>query len=162
MQRIFGILTGIMLSLSASMAFAGGAGSGEFTGLSNHVTKGVVEVVKADDGWEIHLKDSFWFDGAPDPRVGFGKNGKFVDPTDFEPLRENVGAQVYKVPANRGTASRSRPRDRVRRGKVPAPRSEHSPPTARQSVRRASPGQKPVRNAAAPQAACLPDSLLSN
>ncbi|MEL6998559.1 MAG: DM13 domain-containing protein, partial [Pseudomonadota bacterium] len=30
----------------------------------------------------------------------FGKDGKFVDPTDFEPLRENSGSQVYKVPAN--------------------------------------------------------------
>lgn len=100
MKSITGILAGAALMLSANMAFAGGAGSGEFTGLSNHVTKGTVEVVKAGDGWEIHLKDSFWFDGAPDPRVGFGNDGKFVDPSDFEPLRENAGAQVYKVPAD--------------------------------------------------------------
>ena len=52
------------------------------------------------DGWEIHLKDDFTFDGAPDPRVGFGASGKFVAATDFEPLRSNSGAQVYKVPAN--------------------------------------------------------------
>ena len=100
MKALTGILAGAVLMMSAGMAFAGGAGSGSFTGLSNHVTKGEVAVVKTDDGWEIHLKDSFWFDGAPDPRVGFGKNGKFVDPTDFEPLRVNSGAQVYKVPAN--------------------------------------------------------------
>jgi hypothetical protein len=100
MKALTGILAGAALMMSASMAFAGGAGSGSFTGLSNHVTKGEVSVVKTDVGWEIHLKDSFWFDGAPDPRVGFGKNGKFVDPTDFEPLRNNAGAQVYKVPAN--------------------------------------------------------------
>lgn len=100
MKSITGILAGAALMLSAGAAFAGGAGSGEFTGLSNHVTKGAVEVVKAGDGWEIHLKDSFWFDGAPDPRVGFGNDGSFVDPTDFEPLRQNAGAQVYKVPAD--------------------------------------------------------------
>ena len=100
MRALTGILAGAALMMSASMAFAGGAGSGSFTGLSNHVTKGDVSVVKTDTGWEIHLKDSFWFDGAPDPRVGFGKGGKFVDPTDFEPLRSNSGAQVYKVPAN--------------------------------------------------------------
>ena len=100
MKALTGILAGAALMMSASMAFAGGAGSGSFTGLSNHVTKGDVSVVKTDAGWEIHLKDSFWFDGAPDPRVGFGKNGKFVDPTDFEPLRNNAGAQVYKVPAD--------------------------------------------------------------
>lgn len=100
MKAFTGFLTGAALMLSAGMAFAGGAGSGDFKGLSNHVTKGNVEVVKTDGGWEIHLKESFWFDGAPDPRVGFGKDGKFVDPTDFEVLRVNAGAQVYKVPAD--------------------------------------------------------------
>ena len=74
--------------------------AGTFTGDSNHVTKGGVQVVKADDGWQIVLKSDFWFDGAPDPRVGFGKGGKFVNPTDFEPLRQNAGEQVYKVPAD--------------------------------------------------------------
>ncbi len=93
-------IAALLLSLTATMSLAGGAGSGTFTGLSKHVTKGDVEVVQTDDGWEIHLKDTFWFDGAPDPRVGFGKDGKFVDPTDFEPLRANKGAQVYKVPAS--------------------------------------------------------------
>lgn len=100
MTRFAGILAGVALALGAGMAQAGGAGSGTFTGLSNHITTGGVEVVKADGGWEIHLKDDFTFDGAPDPRVGFGKNGTFVDPTDFEPLRKNAGAQVYKVPAD--------------------------------------------------------------
>ncbi|MEM7684562.1 MAG: DM13 domain-containing protein [Paracoccaceae bacterium] len=100
MKAITGLMVGAALFFSATAAFAGGAGKGSFTGLSNHVTKGDVEVIQTADGWEIHLKDSFWFDGAPDPRVGFGKDGKFVDPTDFEPLRENSGSQVYKVPAN--------------------------------------------------------------
>ncbi|MEM7744167.1 MAG: DM13 domain-containing protein [Pseudomonadota bacterium] len=84
--------------VASSLAFAGER-SGDFTGLSNHETRGTVEVVQTADGWEIHLKDNFWFDGAPDPRVGFGRDGKFVDPTDFEPLRQNAGAQVYKVPS---------------------------------------------------------------
>ena len=100
MKLIGAIATAIALSLSAGQSLAAGAGSGTFEGLSNHITKGSVEVVDTGRGWEIHLKDSFWFDGAPDPRVGFGKDGSFVDPTDFEPLRQNAGAQVYKVPAN--------------------------------------------------------------
>lgn len=99
MKAISGWLAGTALLFAASAAWAGGAGTGTFTGASGHVTKGEVEVVKTDGGWEVHLKDTFWFDGAPDPRVGFGNDGKFVDPTDFEPLRENAGAQVYKVPA---------------------------------------------------------------
>ena len=99
MKIVASTIAGLALLLTASVSWAGGAGSGTFTGLSKHVTKGGVEVVKTAEGWEIHLKDTFWFDGAPDPRVGFGRNGKFVDPTDFEPLRADSGAQVYKVPA---------------------------------------------------------------
>ena len=54
-------------------AFAGSK-SGSFVGQSNHVTKGGVTV----NGSNIQLESSFWFDGAPDPRVGLGKNGKFI------------------------------------------------------------------------------------
>ena len=100
MKRFAATAAGLTMLMMAPMSWAGGAGEGTFKGLSNHVTKGQVEVVNTGNGWEIHLKESFWFDGAPDPRVGFGKDGKFVDPTDFEPLRQNAGAQVYKVPAN--------------------------------------------------------------
>ena len=77
-----------------------GAGSGSFSGASGHATSGGVEVVQTAAGWEIHLKDDFSFDGAPDPRVGFGKGGTFTEGTDFEPLRQNAGAQVYTVPAD--------------------------------------------------------------
>ena len=99
-MKIFqGFAAGAVALAMAGAAQAGGAGSGTFSGLSGHETKGAVEVVQTAAGWEIHLKDSFWFDGAPDPRVGFGTGGKFTDPTDFEPLRANSGAQVYKVPA---------------------------------------------------------------
>ncbi|MEM9147907.1 MAG: DM13 domain-containing protein [Pseudomonadota bacterium] len=94
----FALAIAVPTVLSAP-ALAGGAGSGTFTGQSNHETRGAVTVVKAQGGWEIHLEDSFWFDGAPDPRVAFGTDGKFAKGTDFEPLRENAGKQVYKVPA---------------------------------------------------------------
>lgn len=97
-------------SLAAALIALGGAGvasaeghirAGGFSGLSNHVTSGGVTVVKTDGGgYEIQLAEDFYFDGAPDPRIGFGKNGKFVDLTDFEPLRKNEGAQTYIVPAS--------------------------------------------------------------
>ncbi|MEM7056728.1 MAG: DM13 domain-containing protein [Pseudomonadota bacterium] len=100
-MKIFaGFATGAVMLFASTMSWAGGAGSGTFTGLSNHITTGGVEVVQTDDGWEIRLGSDFTFDGAPDPRVGFGSNGSFVDPTDFEVLQSNSGAQVYKVPAN--------------------------------------------------------------
>ncbi len=72
--------------------------SGTFTGKSNHKTKGQVSVVKTDDGFQVVLEDSFWFDGAPDPKLGLGKNG-YDATTQFSPLQANSGKQVYKLPA---------------------------------------------------------------
>jgi len=92
---------GALLALAplAPLAAQAGEGEGRFAGRSGHETSGGVAVVETESGWEIRLQADFRFDGAPDPRVGFGRDGKFVDPTDFEALRENAGAQVYKVPA---------------------------------------------------------------
>ena len=100
MKTRLAFATAAMLAGLSTFAAADGAGSGTFSGLSNHITTGGVEVVQTDAGWEIRLAADFTFDGAPDPRVGFGRDGKFVDPTDFEVLRANAGEQVYKVPAN--------------------------------------------------------------
>ncbi|MEM6624587.1 MAG: DM13 domain-containing protein [Pseudomonadota bacterium] len=98
MKLLAGAALAAAMMVTAGLAQAG-AGTGSFKGLSNHITTGEVEVVETADGWEIHLKDSFSFDGAPDPRVGFGSAGTFAAGTDFEPLRSDSGAQVYKVPA---------------------------------------------------------------
>jgi hypothetical protein len=99
MRKITTMLLAGLIALPASIVMAG-EGTGSFTGASNHVTSGHVEVIKTSDGWEVHLKDDFSLDGAPDARVGFGSSGKFADATDFEPLRSITGAQVYKVPAD--------------------------------------------------------------
>ena len=97
-----------MKSIVAAAAFllaatsAGLAGtderSGSFSGLNGHTVTGAVTVIETADGWEIRLAEDFSFDGAPDPRVGFGRDGAFVDPTDFDRLRSNSGAYVYQVP----------------------------------------------------------------
>jgi hypothetical protein len=92
---------GAMLLLASGGAFAG-EGSGTFSGLSGHETSGGVEVARTDSGWEIRLGEDFSFDGAPDPRVGFGSAGSFAEGTDFEALRADSGAQVYRVPAGIG------------------------------------------------------------
>ncbi|MEM9765920.1 MAG: DM13 domain-containing protein [Pseudomonadota bacterium] len=90
-----------LLVFSSAASLADGPGrTGSFVGASNHIAKGEVTLVETETGWEIHLSESFWFDGAPDPRVGFGKNGRFADRTDFKPLGKNAGAQVYQVPAD--------------------------------------------------------------
>ena len=104
MKRLTAILIAALISLPAAPWMAGaamaGEGSGNFTGASGHETTGQVAVVKTADGWEVHLKDDFTFDGAPDPRVGFGASGKFAAETDFDPLQSKSGAQVYKVPSS--------------------------------------------------------------
>lgn len=85
---------------AAPASFADGAArSGTFTGASGHEASGGVEVVETDNGYEIRLGADFVFDGAPDPRIGFGNDGACVAETDFEELREDQGAQVYDVPA---------------------------------------------------------------
>jgi electron transfer DM13 len=97
MKNFAPVLLYVLIALAPALASASEV-TGTFTGASGHATTGSVEVVKTDDGWEVRLKDDFTFDGAPDPRVGFGIAGKFVALTDFEPLRSNSGAQIYKVP----------------------------------------------------------------
>jgi len=99
MAKYAAILLATLIALPPGTAMAG-EGMGSFTGVSGHTTTGQVAVVRTADGWEVHLKDDFSFDGAPDPRVGFGTAGKFAANTDFEPLRSKSGAQVYQVPAD--------------------------------------------------------------
>jgi hypothetical protein len=74
--------------------------SGTFKGASGHSTSGSVTVVKSENGLQVVLGDDFKFDGAPDARVGFGKNGKYDSKSHLELLRSNKGGQVYLVPAS--------------------------------------------------------------
>lgn len=75
--------------------------SGTFTGASDHITTGDVTITKNDDGTSTVTFDSnFSLDGAPDPRVGFGKDGKFVSLSDLGALKNLNGAQSYIVPAS--------------------------------------------------------------
>ncbi|SPH22068.1 hypothetical protein ASD8599_02815 [Ascidiaceihabitans donghaensis] len=88
-------------SLTTSAVAETVAASGTFTGASEHITTGVVQVIKQDDGSAlVVLGDDFSLDGAPDPRVGFGKDGAFVAATDLGKLENLNGKQVYKVPAS--------------------------------------------------------------
>jgi len=54
----------------------------------------------SDGGAVVILDSNFSLDGAPDPRVGFGKDGKFVDASDLGALTQKEGLQVYIVPAS--------------------------------------------------------------
>lgn len=81
------------VSMSAALADAG-----TFRGINNHTVSGGVSVEKRDEGYVIVLASDFDFDGAPDPRIAFGKDGSFAKDTDFEPLKADKGAQEYLVP----------------------------------------------------------------
>lgn len=72
---------------------------GSFVGASDHITTGGVEIVKTADGGAVVILDSdFSLDGAPDPRVGFGSDGTYVEASDLGELQNISGLQVYVVP----------------------------------------------------------------
>lgn len=73
--------------------------SGTFTGANDHITTGGVQIVKTADGGAVVILDSdFSLDGAPDPRVGLGRDGEYVAATDLGALQNLTGVQVYVVP----------------------------------------------------------------
>ena len=74
--------------------------SGSFTGASNHATSGGVTVTKTDAGLVVILAENFKFDGAPDPKVGFGNSGSYDSASQLSHLNSNSGRQVYKIPAS--------------------------------------------------------------
>lgn len=88
-----------LVVMAAGSAMAGGHGQiGNFEGASNHETTGRVEIVTKDGKTTVTLLSDFRFDGAPDPKVAFGKNG-FIKSTILGPLQSNSGKQTYEVPA---------------------------------------------------------------
>ncbi|WP_406647248.1 DM13 domain-containing protein [Aliisedimentitalea scapharcae] len=91
------VASGAALIISGPQAFA--AEGGHFEGRSKHITTGKVKIVKKDGGYVVELGNDFSLDGAPDPRVGLGKNGKYDPATDLGELRNLKGGQSYAVPA---------------------------------------------------------------
>jgi len=99
-RRSFLIGSATLMASTAlpTFALAGGHGRiGEFTGKSNHVTRGRAEVVTKNGNSQVILLDDFWFDGAPDPKVALGRNG-YDSATLMGPLKANAGKQTFDVP----------------------------------------------------------------
>ncbi len=71
--------------------------TGSFEGKSRHKVSGTVSVVAGSDGAELVLGKDFDFDGAPDPKLAFGKDG-YEATTLFSPLRKDKGTQRYVIP----------------------------------------------------------------
>ncbi len=106
MQRLSFARAMLVLGFTAAVLAAPGAASaqdqvlasGEFRGKSGHAASGGVSGVKTATGVVVVLAPDFKFDGAPDPKLGFGKNG-YVKSTQFSPLKSNNGKQTYEIPA---------------------------------------------------------------
>ena len=104
-RRSFGIAMLVVTVVAAVVAVPATASaqgevlaSGAFGGKSGHAASGGVSVVKGPSGIQVVLGPDFKFDGAPDPKLGFGRNG-YVETTKFSALRSNSGAQRYDIPA---------------------------------------------------------------
>ncbi len=73
---------------------------GEFVGENKHITTGTVTIQKDGDRTLVILGPKFSLDGAPDPRLGFSKNGQYDPTTTFTKLKSLNGIQVYELPKN--------------------------------------------------------------
>lgn len=100
MKNLIVLTLGAALTFgSLSTAFADITGS--FVGASDHITTGGVTITKNADGTAtVTFDSSFSLDGAPDPRIGFGKDGTFINASDLGKLKSLNGAQSYTVPAD--------------------------------------------------------------
>ncbi len=81
-RRSFGIVMLVVAFVAAVLATPATASaqsevlaSGAFGGKSGHAASGGVSVVKGSSGIQVVLDSEFKFDGAPDPKLGFGTNG---------------------------------------------------------------------------------------
>ncbi len=87
------------IALSAIAAQAGDR-AGSFYGVSGKTTSGGVTVSRDSQGYIVTLASNFSFSGAPDPKIGFGSNGRYVDGTLIGLLKSNNGTQSFRVPAH--------------------------------------------------------------
>lgn len=72
--------------------------SGYLRGAGGHQSSGQVRIVKQGNITKVVFAKNFWLDGAPDPRVAFGK-GRYIRGTMFARLRKFRGKQEYVIPA---------------------------------------------------------------
>ena len=96
------LLLTIFLVLAVSIAAQAASrivATGEFEGRSDHVVSGGVTVLKTDTGYVVVLEPDFSLDGAPDPKLGFGKNG-YKASAKFSERRSEKGVQAYSISAS--------------------------------------------------------------
>lgn len=88
----------LVASTTAGTTFADTLKSGRFAGASGHAVSGTVSVERTGNRMLLRLGEDFDFDGAPDPKVAFGKNG-YDAATILGALQSDSGQQTYAIPA---------------------------------------------------------------
>ena len=86
-------------------ACGGGSSSSRGGGGQNSLAPPMLSISDAqaqetDSGVVVVLEEDFDFDGAPDPKLGFGKDGTYDHGSQISHLGSNKGRQVYEVPAS--------------------------------------------------------------
>ncbi len=90
------LVIAILAMPAAAQAASEVVATGKFESRSGHRVSGGVAVLKSDGRYMVVLGSDFRFDGAPDPRLGFGKSG-YDASTQFSALRSNSGKQTYSI-----------------------------------------------------------------
>ncbi len=100
--KVVAVAAVVAVGLAAPVAGLAGErtiAQGQFSGASGHTASGGVAVRETESGTVVVLQKDFKFDGAPDPKLGFGKDG-YDAASQFSELRSNGGEQLYELPAN--------------------------------------------------------------
>ena len=107
MKRAVLLCSTLVLAMSPSLVKAGDVLDGgqviqssSFTGENGHTVSGGVQIVKQGDVQYLVLQEDFKFDGAPDPKLGFSKDGEFVTESLFSGLNLDDGKQIYRLPVD--------------------------------------------------------------
>jgi hypothetical protein len=91
-----------VFAIALAVARPGHAGEvvlrGQFEGRGSYAASGAATVEKSAAGVMVVLGADFSFDGAPDPKVGFGRDGVYDKSSQLEALKSNAGRQEYAVP----------------------------------------------------------------
>ncbi|MEM9733445.1 MAG: DM13 domain-containing protein [Pseudomonadota bacterium] len=92
------IALGLMLAVTPTAMSAEVLQSGSFVGQSDHITTGTATIQKDGNSVVLVLGSNFSLDGAPDPTVGFTRNGKFIPASQVAELKMLNGRQTYTLP----------------------------------------------------------------
>ena len=110
MKQLIILFSALTLALSPNLAKAGDIKdileggqvieSSSFQGENGHTVSGGVKIIKKGDIQYLVLESDFLFDGAPDPKLGFSKNGEFTEASLFSGLNQDQGTQIYRLPVD--------------------------------------------------------------